>query len=422
MLAIVITDSSGFTHVHPLVAEDGRSYSLGRAENCDFSLPNEQTLSDVHCFLSVVDGTYVYLQDNGSTNGIFVESQPFSADYMAFEREYILGSCKLMLIYTADDAAQPAAAPVRKRSKLKPKAVAAPAAEPQPAVAPVAEPQTVAPMPPAEPVRKRAKLKAKSVAPAPVYEEPAPVYAEPAPVYVESSPVYEEPAPAPTPEPAPASAPVPAPEPVVEPVAEPTPEPTPEPAPQKSEKTVTAKKSKNAKVKVRSKAGRSAARAHYEPEAPRVAALVGLPQAFGLKLRLINDKNQLTVGTPLRFGLTAETNCYVYLLQYDSEGQACMLVPGNEEIAHKLFKDVETQFPSIGCKDYELMVEAPTGQETIIALACAEEGNFASVWQGLVDAANGSPELGVTELQAIGTCKTSQAAWASYVLNITTKP
>ncbi len=153
-----------------------------------------------------------------------------------------------------------------------------------------------------------------------------------------------------------------------------------------------------------------------------MGALAGLPQAFGLKLRLINDKNQLTVGTPLRFGLTAETNCYVYLLQYDSEGQAGMLVPGNDEIAHKLFKDVETQFPSIGCKDYELMVEAPTGPETIIALACAEEGNFATVWQGLVDAANGSPAPGDTELQAIAASKTPQAAWASFVLNITTKP
>ena len=479
MLAIVITDSTGYTHFHPISATTGQSYSLGRSESCDFSLPHEATLSEVHCFLSVVDG-YVYLQDNGSTNGILADSRTVTAEYMAQGREYILGSCRLMLMYTEDEQTQQ---PVRKVAKLKAKTVTA---------TPAPQPTYETPAPAAQPARKIAKLKAKTITAAPVYEQPAPepvyeqpapepvyeqpapepvyeqpapepVYEQPAPepVYEQPAPepVYEQPAPEPVyeqpaPEPVyeqPAPEPVyeqPAPEPVYEqpapePVYEqPAPEPeataqpitspTPESAAAKStdagEKKSTSKKKGGRKTPTKaptrmraSKAAKAAAHATYEPEAPRTGALAELPKSFDLKLRLINDKHNLKVGTALRFGLTADCNCYIYLLQYDSEGQANLLVPGDADIAHKLFKSIETQFPSVNCKDYDLMVEEPVGKETIIALACTQETNFAEVWQNLVNSSTEQPTAGTLELQAMTNTKTDSTHWSSFVLGIQTK-
>lgn len=468
MLAIVITDSTGTPHYHPLPAETGRSYSIGRAENCDFSLPHEQTLSDVHCFLSVVDG-YVYLQDNNSTNGILAGTRPVSAEYMTTEREYILGGCRLMLL-PADEATAPqtvAQAPVRKVAKLKPKAVSsAPAPQPapeQPAPA-YAEPQPVyeQPIPQPQPARKVAKLKAKTVTaaapptpayvqpvyiepqPEPIAEQPTEVYIEPQPEPIVEQPteVYIEPQPEPIVEQPtevytePQSEPIveqpaevciePQPEPISEqPTGADSPsEPQPAPAPTVTSDTEQAPRKKTGRKATRmhaTKAGQAAARAIYEPEEPRSGTLAELPRDFGLRVRLINDKNNLTVGTPLRFGFTADCNCHVYLLQYDSTGQAALLVPGEEDIAHKLFQNIETQFPSVSCKDYDLMVEEPVGHEVIIALACTVESNFAKVWQELVNSAAGQTAPGELELQAIAAAKAPNGAWASFVINIYTK-
>ncbi len=473
MLAIVITDSSGTPKYLPLIPENGRCYTLGRAETCDFSLPYEPTLSEVHCTLTIVDG-YVYLRDNTSEYGIQVGGMPIAEEYMAYEREYTLGNCRLMLIYTED-----APAP-RRAAKLKPKATTAPAPAPESAPAPTPEmAPTAEPVYPAteealaaQPVRRRAKLKPKAVSapePAPVAEHvyapaeevpvvipaPAPVAetvyapAEEAPVAVPAPAPVAEPTYTPTEEapleqpvrrraklqpkavnePAPTQdyAPAPLPEqvytePAPEAVTE-TPAPTSQPAP---EATSNVKKSKGVpKTKSQTKnarIGMSASRAakKYAPEPARTGALTSLPTDFGLKLRLANIAKELTVGTALRFALMAEQQCHIFLLQYDSEGSPGLLVPGEDGIASTLFRNVETQFPSISSKDYDLMVEPPVGRETIIALACEEPGNFEAVWKEITSKATGPLEPGAAELEAIAACKSSAQPWASAILHITT--
>lgn len=442
MLAIVITDSSGTPKYLPIIPENGRCYTLGRAETCDFSLPYEPTLSEIHCTLTIVDG-YVYLRDNASVNGIQVGGMPIAEEYMTYEREYTLGNCRLMLIYTED-----APAP-RRAAKLKPKATTAPipapepAPEPTPEIAPAAEPvyPTTEEAPAAQPVRRRAKLKPKAVSapePAPIAE---PVYApaeeasvaipEPAPVAApaEEAPVEQpvrrraklqpnavnEPAPAPIPEQAYIE---PAPEAVTE-----APAPPPQPAPDAASNVQKSKGVPKAKSQARNAPlGVSASRTakKYAPEPARTGALASLPTDFGLKLRLTNIVKELTVGTALRFALMAEQHCHIFLLQYDSEGSPGLLVPGEDGIASTLFRNVETQFPSISSKDYDLMVEPPVGRETIIALACEEPGNFEAVWKEITSKATGPLEPGAAELEAIAACKTSAQPWASAILHITT--
>ena len=453
MLAIVITDSTGHTHFHPLSSENGRSYAIGRSANCDFSLPAESTLSDVHCFLTISEGC-VYLQDNNSTNGILTTAGAISAEYMSYEKEYIIGSCRLMLIYT-EDATAPAtpAAPVRKVAKLKPKAVtatAAPApAEPAPAAAPA----------PAAPVRKVAKLKPKNVTPAPApaytapettyYQEPAPteaytyptvqepIYSEPAveqapaiqePIYsepaVEQAPAVQEPVSSkPAVEQAPAVQEPVSSEPAVEQapaVPEAAPQTT-ETAPHKTEKSKARKSTSStiAKKKVSGKKGKSRKVGHvhkssgYLPEPPRSGALADLPTAFGLKLRLASNQPELKIGSELRFALTAERDCYIYLVEYDCEGNAGLLAPGMAGIDNKLFANTESIFPGLANKDYSLMVEPPSGQETLIAVACTDPSNFEKIWKEIIESSTTPLAPGQAEQQTISSCKTADKPWSS---------
>ena len=363
MLAIIITDSSGFTHSHYLF-DNGASYTIGRSADCSFPLPGEATLSDTHCQLTVVDG-YVYLQDCGSTNGIFIGSRQVTEEYMQVEQEYLMGNCRLMLAHVEE---QVSAAP-RRAAKLKPKAV-------------TSTPEASAP-------KRAAKLKPKAVTTsAPIAEETS--YTSPAPlpevVATEPLPEYKEEAPAPT--------------------------TTPKPVAQSP--------GKKKKVTVKKPAAPKVHKELYRPEPPRSGALAQLPRDFSLSLRLVNREKQQKIGTALRFALVADCACHIYLLQYDSEGGAGLLVPGMAGIAHSIPAGVEMQFPNIGLNEYQLMVEPPTGQETIIALACTHPGNLAEVWQQLIEQSAAPLTPGSVEMQAIKSCDTADKAWSSAIIHIRT--
>ncbi|MDO5473476.1 MAG: FHA domain-containing protein [Akkermansia sp.] len=102
MFALIITDSSGETHIHSLTEGHGHYYTLGRSEECDISLPHEGHISRVHCLLRI-DGHRVYLQDNNSVNGIYVGIRKITGEYMATERDYTIGCCTMVLIRTQDE-------------------------------------------------------------------------------------------------------------------------------------------------------------------------------------------------------------------------------------------------------------------------------------------------------------------------------
>ncbi|MBR5895358.1 MAG: DUF4384 domain-containing protein [Akkermansia sp.] len=470
MLAIIITDSTGYTHYHPLSGGD-RSYTIGRSPDCDFSLPEETTLADIHCHLTLVEG-YVYLRDCGSEYGIFAGDHQVTEEYMTQEREYAIGSCRLMLAYT-EEAAPAATQPVRRVAKLKPKAVSS------------AAPAAATEVPATEtPARRVAKLKPKAVvatapvAQEPVYTEPQPayyeepqavveetVYAEPQPIYYEEpqpevEPITYEEAQTVTEEPVYAEpqqveeAPIAEePQQVDEPPAsaEDTPDrattpaeenaPLPEPAQEVAAAPVTTDKATNDKpvtqtkgnttqaqkggkkkpaVTVKKAAPRTAPGVVYPAEPRRTGALAQLPTDFSLKLRLVNKENPLKVDTALRFALTAERACYVYLVQYDCEGNAGLLVPGMAGISNHMKAGSEAQFPNLGSNEYRLMVEPPTGQETIVALACSSPCNLDEVWLKLVEGANAPLTPGAMELQAIQACSAPAESWASAIINIRT--
>ncbi|MDO5473477.1 MAG: DUF4384 domain-containing protein, partial [Akkermansia sp.] len=167
-------------------------------------------------------------------------------------------------------------------------------------------------------------------------------------------------------------------------------------------------------------AARAVAKPTYAPEPPRSGLLAKLPTDFTLKLRLANTEETLNIGTDLRFGLTTDRNCYIYLLQYDCEGNPGLLVPGMAGITNALHAEVESQFPNVGNKEYKLVVEPPVGQELIVAIACSKPVDFDSAWRTVVSACASAPEPGQAELQAIEICAAEGLTWSSAILNIRT--
>lgn len=421
MLSLTIINSDNICSSFPLEPTPGSVYRIGRSTDCEIALPEEIHLSRVHCLLTVGEGCAL-LTDNNSSNGIFEDDARVQEILMLPGKQYRAGNCKLMLEYTAD----------------------APAEEYQ------------------EPTAYQEEVST-------VYEEEPTAYEQPAPAYVEESPAIqpvEPPAPAefPTPQPIelePEPAVEPTPEPVVEPTPEPEEDPQPAPVPQteapiantppppakprrkfvappprkavvqrptprpfytaagklNTETTVAAPKELKRR---RSTNGVKVRRAASTP-----ADSLGLPNDFDLSLRLLNTTETLEEGDLLRFSLIAEESCHVFLIQYDSTGNAVMLVPGVGGADNNLPAIQETQFPPTGADSpYELYVEPPFGTDTIIAVACTQPTDFLDTWKDCLAQADALTTPGDVEKKAIELCKededSANALWSSALLYLKT--
>ncbi len=372
MFALIITDSTGKNILHPLPPEEGRSYSLGRSEECDIPLPDEVHLSRVHCLLTVHE-QQIYLQDNNSSNGIYVGSRRLTSERMVLEREYKAGLCTLVLIRAIPDK-EHAASTFHFDSDEAPTDLAETEEEPSPpevqdtsVSAPELQPPAPAPAPAAPPRLPRCGKATprplrgvhKSVAP----ERPRPPH----------KPFLTAAGTAPG---------------------------TPPPS----------------KKQLRNPAENTAPRVQHAPSQPGDS--LGLPTDFELRMRLMNTTPTLPAGTALRFAITASEHSYFYLVQYDCHGTPTLLVPGLTGDDNRVFAHTEMQFPHPCGNEYELIVEAPLGHEMLIGIACTDSSAFERHWRKII--ATGAATPGQTELQAIQQCTAPATRWASAIMHITT--
>ncbi|GAB3976149.1 hypothetical protein GCM10028806_35060 [Spirosoma terrae] len=56
-----------------------KKYSIGRNPENTFSYPAEKTVSGIHAYLTLIAQNELLIQDNGSTNGTYVNGQPVSS-------------------------------------------------------------------------------------------------------------------------------------------------------------------------------------------------------------------------------------------------------------------------------------------------------------------------------------------------------
>ncbi len=440
MLSLTIINSDNICSSYELDPTPGAAYRIGRSMDCEIALPEEIHLSRVHCILTIGEGCAL-LTDNNSSNGIFEDNNRVQEILMLPGKQYRAGNCKLMLeeIPDAAPAEEPVyyEAPAAQEETAYEYAEAPPAAEEETAPTPVAEeePVYVEPLPePPAPVADEA----------PAYEEALPQFAEETPAE-ESAQVTEE---APPPEPeaeetaeeaAPAAgtplpqlteAAKPAPFPTVTPKRKFVPPPprkalvkraAPRPFYTAAGTLSTAPVSTKPK-ELKHRKPTNGIKLQRPPS--QSASDLGLPFDFELSMRLLNTTPTIEEGDLLNFSITAEEACYIFLIQYDSNRNAAMLVPGVGGADNHVVANQETLFPPKGDNKYELYVEPPFGNDTILAVACTAKVDFVRVWKDCLAQADELTTIGEIEKQTIELCNEmhgmENARWAATRLHIET--
>lgn len=383
MYTLLIENSDGEQVAFPLLCELGSELRIGRSDECEISLPDECHLSRVHCILTCTETGFV-LTDNNSSNGVYEDNLRTQQIFMQAEKEYRIGSCRILLSGSPDGVAEP----VEQEESLPP---------------------------------------------------PPMLDFDETPLIEDDEPYLEEVA---------VSVPAPAPQPQPSPTSEPAPEPAPRPErksrvrfqpppPRKAivkrppprafytasgvlNTQIVQQKPKQLKHRAASQAGPKVER---KPSVP--AEEYGLPCEFALEARLLNTSAVLLEGDLLRFGVLAEEDCRVYIIQYDSENNAVMLVPGVGGASNKLYAGHRLQFPPPGNQSgYELYVEPPYGEDTVLVIACTASCKFDKMWAECYRQSDEWRQIGEVERKAIQFCRElkggESALWSAAVLKVCT--
>lgn len=410
MLKILITTPAGEARKYALPAEEGAQYVLGRAEDCDIALTDDGSLSRYHALILHEEGRWC-IRDNNSVNGVRLGEVPVLFTAMVPRSVFRIGNTTLEVLDTAAAASAPTPAP------LPPAEV--PAEEPEPALEAPAEPEPAA------------------------EQEPAP---EQAPELT-TEPTLEA-APEPEPIPEPAAPPVPLPE--LKPVAErlaprrlaQREKPAPRALKNSRGESVERQAGATAAAKPAPRAMRRAGGSRINGERGkqrRVRALEtvemptgvsgefwGLPHDFDVNLWLAEPRHAVTDGSVLRFGVESAADAEVFLVQHDSMGDVCLLIPSAPAAGAKLTAQKAVALPPKGfLASDELVASAPYGTDTVVAVVCTASLPFAATLQALLAEENIDKRAGRLESEAINRLRTAHpdtpALWSSAVIRIETK-
>lgn len=380
MFIISVVDSSGFRAIHRVELSEGETLVIGRSPDCEIPVVQEGTLSRRHAIITLENGRLL-VKDNNSVNGITLKGQPVLVAPLIYGCTYMLGNCALSLLEEDPEAVpEPEPAP-EPEPEYTPEPE--PAAEPEPAdrgTGEVAAPVPVAPVVAAAPlaaIRRRAGA-------------------------------------------------VPS---VVQRAQE---------ARDRAIRNCTRKS-------VAPRAVRTAAPAGPRAERPQLKITNGLPDVsllvpenqmplctsgdyldmpvdFRLLLKACVARYPLQGGDELMFSLRSDTRCYVCLVQYDSQGEHTLIVPGVAGENTIVPPDCDVVFPSAARSEYLLTVDPPYGDEVIVALACTQPCDFLRAYQAT------APTLGPCPLPGRLECaireyleherKVHGASWSSSVLQL----
>lgn len=150
----------------------------------------------------------------------------------------------------------------------------------------------------------------------------------------------------------------------------------------------------------------------------RPATEFGLPYEFALDLQMHTQDTVLTPGSMLKFKVFSPEECDVYLVQFDSMGNAHLLVPAEatEPAAHAP-AGVDVMLPANS--DDELVVGLPLGQDLVVAVACGAPCNFAQEFNKTLETLGSAPNPGAALMQTISRCGPNR--WAAAYVYITTQ-
>lgn len=96
MLTVTITNIFGETFRQTYALKEGTPCRIGRDESCEISVPGESHLSRVHCILSYENGQLI-IQDNQSSNGVFLNGERIVSDFLRLGESYRLGDVTMVV-------------------------------------------------------------------------------------------------------------------------------------------------------------------------------------------------------------------------------------------------------------------------------------------------------------------------------------
>ena len=102
MICVTITRMNGETTAYRFALAEGVQCRIGRDATCEISLPEENYLSRVHCLIFYSNGQLI-IQDNQSSNGVFLGDQRIVSDFLVMNEAYRMGDC-YMTVQEDEDA------------------------------------------------------------------------------------------------------------------------------------------------------------------------------------------------------------------------------------------------------------------------------------------------------------------------------
>lgn len=109
-----------------------------------------------------------------------------------------------------------------------------------------------------------------------------------------------------------------------------------------------------------------------------------IPVQFKLSLRTGEGTTAYREGETVSFAATADTDCYLVLLDHQSDGTTVLLFPNRFRRDSRIKKGESLVIPSPGNDAFKLIVGSPYGDDRIEAIACTSESSLHKTLSNLV--------------------------------------
>jgi hypothetical protein len=153
-----------------------------------------------------------------------------------------------------------------------------------------------------------------------------------------------------------------------------------------------------------------------------------IPVQFALSLKTLEGKTSYRDGETVTFTVTSDTDCYLALLDHQSDGTTVLLFPNRYHQNSRVVKGEKLIIPSPSDNAFMLVVGAPYGDDRIEAIASTKESTLHRKFADLVGVLPETQSTAVMSRgifvqglgQAVGEADATNALWSRAELNFST--
>lgn len=120
-----------------------------------------------------------------------------------------------------------------------------------------------------------------------------------------------------------------------------------------------------------------------------------IPPQFALSLGTERAQTQFREGESIVFTVTAEKDCYLFLVDHMSDGTTVLLFPNRYNPDCFIKKGQQIRIPDQNNASFKLVVMPPFGDDRIEAIAATKKSSLHDKFAGLIDALPASQEVAV---------------------------